>query len=703
MRIHRIRIESFKGVDVELPWASALVFFGANDSGKTNILEAVLSHCGSERTVRTMPGASRPGGYLEFDVELDGLDIPGHQDREVLLTWLLDIGVKSNWVRDPWSDDLVETAIDSGEAVEWWSAASADFARLRSDADRANALDELFERVRDHAREALQFQVGLTDHPPEDPWVAAGDMAVASRMFTVGDDLLGWWPPGVDTNSEAGLLTLTMYFGRGAQRGMDSFLDVLGLQVIRVDAARNAQRALYDRLEHILCEKSYGWHAPEDMQEFIRTFTARKRSPWVERSAEGTISLQPGMQEACRELSACVSRLTPPFVSGSYDIRIVPLLPDQWEVSGGRHVAVELCVRGQDLSFDLELASQGVATWAGFALSEALRLWEEDLDHSGLEAPFSAGAGPTIYVFDEPEAHLHPLAQEQAADWIAERVRAGANVLLATHAVPFLRLPLADVEYFKVTRTAAWTTKAEVITQDVLGAVAASAGSLGVPPVALIQLTRAWLVVEGEHDRMILEAFHGQELRRAGIQMLPLRGAGRAKASFLNLAALAPLGAPFFCLLDNTRTEAVRSGAIDKSNRTEEEVIAEQLWRLGQKGGVELEVLGLPYPDVICALPMEAVRCLARENGGKPDAALSWDELIDRHDRHTAEAALRGKKAANFKAFTLELLGLNNWSPDRLVEEALRLLEGQTPPKGPLSRIVSEIVASTDNRPTDAE
>lgn len=116
---------------------------------------------------------------------------------------------------------------------------------------------------------------------------------------------------------------------------------------------------------------------------------------------------------------------------------------------------------------------------------------------------------------------------------------------------------------------------------------------------------------------------------------------------------------------------------------------------------MELEVLGLPYPDVICALPMEAVKCLARENGGKPDAALSWDELIDRHERHTA--TVRGKKAANFKSFVLEFIGLKGWSPDLLVEGVLSLREGQPPPTGPLSRIVSGVIASTDYRPTDAE
>ena len=82
MRIHRIRIQGFKGVDVEIPWASAMVLFGANDSGKTNILEAVVA---DERALR---GGSA-GIPLELDVELDGLAIEGNGNRETFLTWLL--------------------------------------------------------------------------------------------------------------------------------------------------------------------------------------------------------------------------------------------------------------------------------------------------------------------------------------------------------------------------------------------------------------------------------------------------------------------------------------------------------------------------------------------------------------------------------------------------------------------------------------
>ncbi len=129
---------------------------------------------------------------------------------------------------------------------------------------------------------------------------------------------------------------------------------------------------------------------------------------------------------------------------------------------------------------------------------------------------------------------------------------------------------------------------------------------------------------------------------------------------------------------------------------TEEERIAAQLRRLRAEKGVEVEILGLPYPDIICALPIEAVREVALENQGKPEAA-SWSELID---QHRAEAESLGK-APIFKTFVLEALGLHGWGGDKFVDEVLAVAHGQPPEASPLSRVVSSMVARVDSRSFD--
>jgi recombinational DNA repair ATPase RecF len=52
VRIHRIGIRDYKGVDAELPVGSALVLFGPNDGGKTNVLEAIATMLGAQKAVR---------------------------------------------------------------------------------------------------------------------------------------------------------------------------------------------------------------------------------------------------------------------------------------------------------------------------------------------------------------------------------------------------------------------------------------------------------------------------------------------------------------------------------------------------------------------------------------------------------------------------------------------------------------------------
>ncbi|GEM_PF-5450604 len=724
MHICGARIEKYKGVDVELPWASAIVLFGANDSGKTNILEAFLANLGDGRAVRGEGDAE-----LGLDIELDGLHTPGHPDQELFLTMLLSYGEGPFWLEsESW---VSHSGVDSevvDELQRGWDDLQRDYASLGSGEDRTSRIAKLVERAFSLAAANWDQYVGTSDVPTGLSVPRSGREAVASCAFRAYRGSLAWFAPGGADIVYLGCPYLP-------NRENASYLDMLGVRVVRVDASTAAFATIYERLEramptvavkhrrfdHAFPAANLGHLDPTslDVRAILRGDIAltpdREKQPWLIREGNLT-ALRPSMQAACEEFSTYVTGLAAPFVSSAYDIRIVPLHPDEWPDHDGRHLGVCLRSHRTGQLFDLESASSGMATWTGFALSETLRLAEEGsipllvpwftedtADPSGVRDvryPSPLDQPPealTVYVFDEPETHLHPLAQQQAADWIAERARTGANVLLASHALPFLDMPLKDVEYLKVTRNEEWETKAERITGDILGAVAKSAADLGLPPVALVQLTKAWLVVEGEHDRLILNAFFGEELRRAGLQILPLRGAARAKASFMAVEALKPLCLPFFWLLDNTYARRLE----DKTGsepKTQEEFIAAQLKRLAAEEGTDLRMLTWPYPDIICALPIEAVRRLAFEKRGTPDAATSWQELIERHEIQRREAEENGKKPADFKGYVLETFQLKGRGADWFVNGVLRLCEQRSPDGCPLTPVVSSVIAAVEAR-----
>ena len=700
MRIDSVRIGAFKGLDIKLPWPSAIVLFGPNDSGKSNILEGFMLQLGPERTVRTPPQLPEDLGSLDssdqaivdVEVQLDGLDVENHPDQEIFLAWLLSPNV--HWIEPELK----------GEEKRLWADLKLEYERLEEAADRSQAVASLVDRVRRAVLEIVDRRRSSFEDTDRSGSEAV-DGSALSRKFVVSNGGLFWRSLSVADGDRSDTYIAAFELDPARGCSIRSFLDHLHLRVVCVEDGEEAKAALQDRLERLLERLSEDDGSGVANGDGLALLFGEQRvanDPWVERGEGNATTLRPIIGEACESLSARINELAPAFVSRSYEVSLRPLYPDQWRAYGGRRVAVTVRPRSRHGGLDLILASSGIVTWVSFALSEAIRLTEEELDRR--EA--AAGKGTrstttTVYVFDEPEAHLHPLAQEEVANLVAERVRAGAHVLLATHAIPFLRLPLADVEYVKVTRSENWQTTVRPMTGGVLGAVAESAEVLGLPPVALIQLTRGWLVVEGEHDCEILSAFHGSELRQAGIQILPLRGAARAKASFLNLAALAPLGLPFFTLLDNARAEAVKAGRIEDDGKTEEEKIVAQLWRIYQNEGVRGDIFGLPYPDIICALPFEVVWQVACGTGDGPDGVSSWSDVRARYGEERAIATADGRKTPNFKTFALERLGLKNLRADEFVREVLARAEGE--PRDPeLSRIVSEVLAKVDGCPDGA-
>lgn len=133
---------------------------------------------------------------------------------------------------------------------------------------------------------------------------------------------------------------------------------------------------------------------------------------------------------ACADPSARATDIAPGFVTRDYHIEIQALAPQWWYLNNGNRLRIKLMPRDINSSeldgYRLDAVGSGLQVWSMFAVYEALRRSSKDSDRA------------TIFVFDEPERHLHPAAQREAAQFIASIVGEGATVIVATHALAFL-------------------------------------------------------------------------------------------------------------------------------------------------------------------------------------------------------------------------------------------------------------------------
>ena len=197
-------------------------------------------------------------------------------------------------------------------------------------------------------------------------------------------------------------------------------------------------------------------------------------------------------------------------------------------------VAASILVDAPKLRFYEYPASEWLfgrtATWQGLDapsgnwiavedLSRAERRWCEFAIAFALEQTYVERVG-AVALFDEPEAALHVAAER----WMLQGLRSLASshdmpIIAATHSAELLNDP--DVALQHVARDAAGRTTVTPLASPLRPEIE----SLGLEPSDLLQLYRVILLVEGQHDKLVLDGLIGDELGRARTLVLPLRGA----------------------------------------------------------------------------------------------------------------------------------------------------------------------------------
>jgi hypothetical protein len=172
-----------------------------------------------------------------------------------------------------------------------------------------------------------------------------------------------------------------------------------------------------------------------------------------------------------------------------------------------------------DAAVDALVRLEGDAgSWLTGELGEFLAEPQED------DWTRSRGRVGRLFAVDEPERHLQPRLQRQAARWLAETSRTRrAPVLMATHSAPFLALPSEIAKYVLVERVGETTAFREFEPSDV-EQLDEIAQKLTFDRGELLGTVSVWLVVEGRTDVVVMQRLFARELHRAGIAVIPLHG-----------------------------------------------------------------------------------------------------------------------------------------------------------------------------------
>ncbi len=207
-------------------------------------------------------------------------------------------------------------------------------------------------------------------------------------------------------------------------------------------------------------------------------------------------------------------------------------------------------------------------------------------------------------VFDEPEAHLHPSAQRKIATGL-ERLRLrGNSVVVTSHSPHFLALPGWQLIHAQVTEEGSTFSP---LTHADLDARKALAGQLGLTRGELLTQIGYLLIVEGEGDRLVLDAFFGKRLRDAGVGILCMHGTNHLLATADLDFVKSYLDATVGVLLDYTRMDLVNSSKATMDLGSEEQQLR-HLRKACKARGRRIDEYSLDRPDIVAYLDADTIR-----------------------------------------------------------------------------------------------
>ncbi len=267
---------------------------------------------------------------------------------------------------------------------------------------------------------------------------------------------------------------------------------------------------------------------------------------------------------------------------------------------------------------------------------------------------------PTLVVVDEPERHLHPDAQREAAKWLQDfAARTNTYVVAATHSPAMLSA--GGARYVHVERRRDDSVEAIEIDAIELRRHFVTNSRLGFDQGELLTAIEQYIVVEGEHEEIVLDAWCGDILQWSLI--CPMRGTQQRGSVNLQLEAMMKLARkPVAFLLD---FDPVVEGIRDLPDAFDLELIGEDRIRF-----VEEHVAGFnrkkhaSWLDLLFwgKIPVRSPICMLEE----PDIVFLLDEQLigegakRKYTHAKALKAMTDERGSNegIKPFLMRYFGL---------------------------------------------
>ena len=162
-------------------------------------------------------------------------------------------------------------------------------------------------------------------------------------------------------------------------------------------------------------------------------------------------------------------------------------------------------------------------------------------------------AGNLTVVIDEPETALHRNAENYLAQGLRQvSEEFGIQFIIATHSPAFLEIGSAKIFEVKNIKGFSYTNEIPNIVRENLD-------ELGLHPSDLLRSIRKVLLVEGEHEVVILNTLFKDELAESRVMVIPIRGARELKSVIESTFIFEFTDAEVCVLIDNTDSEQVNN------------------------------------------------------------------------------------------------------------------------------------------------